>query len=71
METVTLSKKKYTTLKQQASLYEKIFKFIPVKLFKTENYTEQRIKEFKQQDQVDKVTRARVSEFLKSLDSGN
>lgn len=34
METVTLSKTKYETLKRQTSLYEEIFRYLPERIFK-------------------------------------
>lgn len=67
METVTLPKTKYEILKKQASLYEKIFRFLPERIFGTEIYSEKRIKEFLKEDRLDKKTRSRLERLLKSL----
>lgn len=67
METVTLPKMKYEILKKRASLYEKIFRFLPEKKFGTELYSKRRIKEFLKEDELDKKTRGRLEELLKSF----
>jgi len=67
METVTLPKTKYEILKKQASLYEKIFRYSPERIFGTEVYSKKRIKEFLKEDKLDKKTRNRLIKLLKSL----
>jgi len=67
METITLSKTKYEILKKQASLYEEIFRYLPEKIFGIETYSKKRIKEFLREDKLDKKTRSRLQELLKSL----
>ncbi|MBU4299160.1 hypothetical protein KJ636_03900 [Patescibacteria group bacterium] len=67
METITLPKIKYEILKKQATLYEKIFRFLPERIFGTEIYSEKRIKEFLKEDKLDKKTRARLEKLLKNL----
>jgi hypothetical protein len=57
METVTLPKTKYEILKKQASLYEKIFRYSPERIFGTEIYSKKRIKEFLKEDKLDRKTR--------------
>ncbi len=57
METVTLPKIKYEILKKQASLYEKIFRYSPERIFGTEIYSKKRIKEFLKEDKLDRKTR--------------
>lgn len=67
MKTVTLPKTKYEILKKQASLYEEIFKYLPEKIFGIESYSKKRIKEFLREDKLDKKTRNRLENLLKSL----
>jgi len=67
METITLPKIKYEILKKRASLYEKIFRFLPEKIFGTEIYSKKRIKEFLKEDRLDKKTRSRLQKLLKTL----
>lgn len=67
METVTLPKTKYEILKKQASLYEEIFRFLPERVFGVEDYSPKRIREFSQEDRIDKKTRVKIKQLLKSL----
>lgn len=67
METVTLPKTKYEILKKQASLYEKIFRYLPERIFSTEIYSKKRIREFLREDRLDKKTKIRLQKLLKSL----
>jgi len=67
METVTLPKTKYEILKKQALLYEKIFRFLPEKIFGIETYSQERLKEFQKEDRLDKKTRGRLKKLLKSI----
>jgi len=67
METVTLPKTKYEILKKQASLYEKIFRYSPERIFGTEVYSKKRIKELLKKEKLDKKTRNRLIKLLKSL----
>ncbi|MDI6602633.1 MAG: hypothetical protein QME57_00740 [Patescibacteria group bacterium] len=67
MKTVTLPKTKYEALKKQASLYEKIFRYSPERIFGTEIYSKKRIKEFLKEDKLDKKTRSRLQKLLSSL----
>lgn len=66
-KTITLPKTKYEILRKQASLYEEVFRFLPEKIFGVEEYTEKRIKEFTQEDKIDKKTKAAIKQLLKSL----
>ena len=67
MKTVTLPKTKYEILKKRASLYEKIFRYLPERIFGTEIYSKKRIKEFLKEDRLDKKTKNRLQKLLKSL----
>ena len=67
METINLPKAKYEILKKKASLYEKIFRYSPEKIFGTEDYSETRIKEFLREDKIDKKTKSHLQKLLKSL----
>jgi hypothetical protein len=67
MQTVTLSKTKYETLKKQALLYEKIFQFLPERIFGTEIYSQKRLKEFQKEDRLNRKTKNRLKKILKSL----
>lgn len=67
METITLPKTKYETLKKQASLYEEIFRFLPESIFGLEIYSKKRIGEFLKEDRINKKTRSRLDKLLKSL----
>ena len=60
MKTITLPKTKYEILKKQASLYEKILRYLTEKIFGIEAYSEKRIKEFLKEDKLDKKTRTRL-----------
>lgn len=66
MQNITLPKTKYEVLKKKASLYEKVFKFIPEKIFGTESYSSNRIKEFLKEDRLDKKTVKRLEKLLNS-----
>ncbi len=67
METVTLPKTKYQILKKQASLYEKIFRYSPERIFGTEIYSEKRIKEFLKEDRLNRETKNYFQKLLRSL----
>ena len=67
MKTITLPKTKYEILKKQASFYEKIFRYLPEKIFGTEMHSKKRIKEFLREDKLDKKTKSRLEKILKSL----
>lgn len=67
MKTVTLPKTKYEILKKQASLYEKIFRYLPERVFGIETYSKKRIKEFLKEDRLDKKTKSRLEKMLKIL----
>lgn len=67
METITLPKTKYESLKKRASLYEEIFRYLPERIFGTEIYSRKRVKEFSQEDKLDRKTRNRLQKLLKSL----
>lgn len=67
METITLPKSKYEILKKQASLYEKIFKYLPERVFGAEIYSKKRIREFLKENKIDKTTKSRLERLLKSL----
>lgn len=67
MKTVTLPKTKYEILRKQASLYEKIFRYLPERIFGTEIYSRKRIKEFLKEDRIDKKTKKCLEKLLKSL----
>jgi len=67
METVILPKTKYEILKKQSSLYEKIFRYSPERIFGTEIYSNNRIKEFLKEDKLDKKTKSRLQKLLRSL----
>ena len=66
MQNITLPKTKYEVLKKKASLYEEVFKFIPEKIFGTESYSDNRIKEFSKEDRLDKKTIKRLEKILNS-----
>ncbi len=65
MENITLSKAKYEILRKKAFLYEEVFKALPKRIFGTEVYSEKRIKEFEQEDKLDKKTKNRLEKLLK------
>jgi len=67
METVTLPKTKYETLKRQASLYEEIFRYLPERIFGIEIYSQKRVEEFLKEDKLDKKAKSRLKKLLKSL----
>jgi len=67
METVTLPKTKYEILKKRASLYEKIFRYLPEKIFGIESYSKKRIKEFLKEDKLNRKTKISLEKLLKSL----
>jgi len=67
METITLPKTKYEILKKRASLYERVFRFLPAKTFGTEIYSQKRLKEFRKEDRLDRKTRDRLKKLLGSL----
>ena len=67
METITLPKTKYETLKKQALLYKEIFRFLPEKIFGAELYSRRRLQEFKREDRLDRKTRACLNKILKPL----
>ncbi len=67
MKTITLPKSKYEILKKQASLYEKIFKYLPERVFGAEIYSKKRIREFLKENKIDKTTKSRLERLLKSL----
>ncbi len=67
METITLPKIKYETLKKKASLYEAIFRSLPERILGIEIYSKKRIKEFRGEDKLDEKTRNRLEKILKSL----
>ena len=66
MSTVTLPKTEYENLKKKASLYEKIFRFVSSQSFGIDSYSDKRIKEFMQEDRVDRKTRQKLEKLLKS-----
>jgi len=67
METITIPKTKYEILEKRASLYEKVFRFLPERIFGTEMYSKKRIREFLKEDRLDRKTRGRLERLLKSL----
>lgn len=67
MNTVTLQKQEYQTLKKRASLYEKIFRVFPEKIFGLESYTDKQAKEFLKEDRLDKKTLVRLEKLLKHI----
>jgi hypothetical protein len=67
MNTVTIPKEQYERMKQQSSLYEKIFKNVSGDNFGVEIYTPERMEEFKKEDQIDPETRSKAEQLLKSL----
>lgn len=67
METITLPKTKYEIIEKKASLYEKIFKFLPQKFFGAELYSDNRIKEFLKEDKINQKTKNCLNKLLKSL----
>lgn len=69
MDTITIPKEQYEMLKQQAALYEKIFKRSKEMDLDVEMYTPERIKEFEQADELDSETRERVEKFLRTLET--
>ena len=64
MQTVTLPKTEYQTLKKKASLYEAVFKLVTIEI---EKYSKDRIKQFKKEDRVDKQTRNKIKRILQSI----
>ena len=56
MKSITLPKIEYETLRKKAFLYERVFKFMPERIFGVESYSKNRIKEFLKEDQIDKKT---------------
>jgi len=67
MSTITLPKTEYEILRRKASLYEQIFSFMPKRFLETEDYSRERIKEFLEQDKINKETKRRLKSLLKSL----
>ena len=67
METITLPKIEYEIIEKKASLYEKIFRFLPQKFFGTELYSDIRIEEFLKEDKINQKTKNRLDKLLKSL----
>jgi len=66
MQNITLPKIEYETLRKKAFLYEKVFKFVPERIFGVESYSEDRIKEFLKEDKVDKKTVKCLEKLLSS-----
>jgi hypothetical protein len=64
METVTIPKVQYQKLKNEASLYEKLFKFLPERVFGVENYSSVRIRDFLSEDKVDKKTKQAIEKLI-------
>jgi len=69
MDTVTIPKNQYEILKQQATLYEKIFKRSEATDAGIEIYTPERIREFEQADELDLETRERIENLLRTLEA--
>ncbi|MBU3942892.1 hypothetical protein KKA24_02820 [Patescibacteria group bacterium] len=67
MTTITLPKNEYEELRKKASLCERIFRFIPEGILKTEDYSKERISEFLKEDKIDKKAESRLKNLLKSL----
>ena len=67
MDTITIPKEKYEFMKQQSSLYEKLFKNVTGDDFGVEIYTPSRIEEFEKEDQIDSETRSKAEKLLASM----
>lgn len=67
METITLPKTKYEIIEKKASLYEKIFRFLPQRFFGVEFYSDEQIKKFLKEDKINKETKNRLDNLLKAL----
>ncbi|TSC75330.1 MAG: hypothetical protein G01um101433_904 [Parcubacteria group bacterium Gr01-1014_33] len=64
MDTITLPKKKYQRLEKQAALYQNILK-MEKGLFPIERYSDSRLKEFLQEDQISPSVRRKAKRLLK------
>lgn len=67
MGTITLPKTEYEALRKKASLYEEIFRFLPKRDFGIESYSKKRIQGFLKEDKIDKKTKERLRNLLKTL----
>ncbi len=67
METITLPKTKYEIIEKKASLYEKIFRFLPKRFFGIESYSDEQISQFLKEDKIDKEMKNRLNKLLKSF----
>ena len=67
MNTVTLPKTEYESLKKKASLYEKVFRFISRQNFGIESYSDKQVREFMKEDRLDVKTREKLEKLLKSF----
>lgn len=66
MQTVTLPRIKYETLRRKASLYEEVFQDVKDRVFKTESYSDKRVKEFFKEDKLHKDTAKKLEKLLNS-----
>lgn len=66
MNTVTVSKKEYETLKKKAALYGQVFQDVSKRMFGIEEYSDKRIREFMKEDRLDPKIRQRIERILSS-----
>jgi len=64
MATITIQKTEYEILEKRASLYEKILSSLKERKWEIEEYSQKRLKEFMNQDRIDKRTQSQLKKLL-------
>ena len=65
MNTVTITKKEYETLRAESDLYQMLIRKVPVKKWGIEIYAPDRIREFAREDKINQKTAVRIRKVLK------